>query len=111
MISSTNLANRLNNFRDGKEIPVPETEEFKDTMVDDKKETENNEAIESLKDSIMRISGLTGLLFSFLLKSFVFGFSITTIFNTGWEWPTFVLIGIATEILLSKIFSIFPNNS
>lgn len=113
MINSTNLANRLNNFRNGDEVPLPEPEEFNDTIefAMDKGLDDNLSATASdEKEPISNYDNIwyqIGLRAGFFIKSAIYGYSLNVIVDATWPIHSYLIIGLAVEILTSRIFSLF----
>ena len=96
MINDNVLADRLNQYREGK-LEEPEfelnEEDFKGI----------NTKISNFLTIVFKIAE-AGTIF---LRSLAFGFAAKTIFGTDWKFIAFLAIGFTVEIVLTNIFNIF----
>lgn len=96
MINDEILENRLNAFRDGKELP-------KETI---QTETEDLTEDETLSFIYKIFLNALDILYD-LIKTIAFGYSAKTIFLTNWEfWPT-IAVGFSITIILNTLTNIF----
>lgn len=113
MINNNILANRLNKTREGLEPNNEKPEEFNRTL----------SSSEELKDSInlknkskvykyaYNISKYIMPVVKLGLISIIYGSALNIIIKAGWSFPQVLVIGLALELITTKIFSFFNKKS
>ena len=97
MISDNVLADRLNAFRNGEDLPEVESEEVLNQF-------------STISNNISLLGNISHEIFnlSFMfLQSITYGFALKTIFATDWKFIAFLAIGFSVQMITSQIFNIF----
>lgn len=112
MLKNNILANRLNAFKKGEPIPEVEKDILSNTSLIDTFNTSSQENIQTTKQQIISEIGYIVFNLSFaVFKSFVYGYSIKTIFNTDWKILSFFAVGLSLHFLITEIQKFFLNTN
>lgn len=97
MIKDNLLANRLNAFKAGKEIP-------ENKNVNDTKSLITNETLPSNNESNRDIANrLVAQLVIFVVYAIIFGFATRTLLSANWNFFQWISVGLAIEIVVKHI--------
>jgi hypothetical protein len=100
MINDNLLAERLNSYRDGDELPEPETEELI-----------NQTNYIDTKITLLAKMGVELVNLSFVfLKSISYGFALNTIFFQDWKFVAMLAVGFSLDTIITTISEIFTRN-
>ena len=100
MIINNTLSARLNSYKIGEIITVPENDS-EELLLDE--QLTNNSLI------LQAINYLIDITF-FILKCVAFGYSLKIVFNTDWKFVAVAAIGFSIEVMTTKLFNIFHKN-
>lgn len=107
MVRNNALAEKLNHFKSGAELPIPEN------ISEDAGELEQHqEAVEEVVKNSLAVQTYNYILeiTFFLSKCIAFGYASKIIFKTDWKFIPIFVVGFSIEVLTTKVLSVFQKN-
>lgn len=116
MITNNILANRLNKTRNGLNPDKENPEEFNETLSSSGVLTEDENTLDLNKFNTTQLAGYmlgdtlieTG---KFIIMSTIFGGAANILFNAGFTFGEFTIVGLALGIIASGIYTMFKRKT
>lgn len=116
MITNNILANRLNKTRNGLNSDKENPEEFNEPLSSSEVLTEDENTLDLNKFNTTQLAGyiLGDMVIEsgkFIIMSIIFGGAANILFNTGFTFSEFTIVGLALGIIATGIYSIFKRKT